>query len=780
MNNETILLKLASAIRSSSRYNPDVQVAPDCILWPDKDRQWEAIIPRLQNDIPELFVLGEYDTEKKTGPAIWLRCVIANQVAELEFSDEYIPILYLPGIGRQDLRAVENCQDQLKPLAELQYRGVIWSQLNSKDWTILAFLKSDQGGLGLDVSQDDKTKSAMQMALYRLLDEKVDLLRGKKLEKDYFNTLMTGGDPIRDLLQWLDQGDAFRDSQGKNEWIAFTEVCKSQLAFDPENDGLLEGAAKLAEHTGPWKSIWERFCEAPSRYSNIPNQIRKVPPPTATFFWQMDTGEFDGWPQWNEDRERVLRSELKQIGDFPAHEGRKKLENLAKEHVRRKSLVWAELGYSPLAKAVEYLSNLAKTTSDALAAGTVNDLANEYQNWGWKADEAVLKSLAPISSAEDLDAVSIVIRSIYLPWKEESALYLQNKWETDDKKINISSQIKEECVLFIDGLRFDCAKRLIEILEQKDLSVEEYVRWSALPSLTGTGKYVAAPIDGANYIKEEPEPYNFEPFTNYEFKKALNEKGWTVAEQSSPYLEKSTLDAPKLWAEYRNIDHEGHDRGWKLAKHLDAMFTEIGEKINELVSNGWKTIRIVTDHGWLLLPGGLPKTELASALTENKWGRCASIKPGAECKEKLFPWYWNPNYYFAFAEGISCYKSGQEYTHGGLSLQECLLLDIVVKAPEKETKTESTIEITDVVWKGLRCNVAVDGNFNDLLLDIRTQAGNETSSIVMSSKPIKDTGIGSVVIEDEDLEGSDAVIVLLNENGQLMAQVDTIIGLGSE
>jgi hypothetical protein len=52
----------------------------------------------------------------------------------------------------------------------------------------------------------------LQLALYRLLDEDVFLLKGKRLDKDYFNTLLTGGDPIRDLLQWLDQGDALTRS----------------------------------------------------------------------------------------------------------------------------------------------------------------------------------------------------------------------------------------------------------------------------------------------------------------------------------------------------------------------------------------------------------------------------------------------------------------------------------------------------------------------------------------------------------------------------------------
>ena len=125
-----IIDRLIQAIRSAAVYDPDVQVAPACILWPDRDRQWEAIIPRLQNELPELLVLGNYEPDKRMGPAIWLRCVIAEKNEDIVITGSTPPILYLPGVSRQDLRAVESCPDPLKPLAELQYRGVIWSQTN--------------------------------------------------------------------------------------------------------------------------------------------------------------------------------------------------------------------------------------------------------------------------------------------------------------------------------------------------------------------------------------------------------------------------------------------------------------------------------------------------------------------------------------------------------------------------------------------------------------------------------------------------------------------------
>ena len=58
------------AVRSAAVYNSDVQAAPLCILWPDGDRQWEPVAARLQVELLEMFILGDYDVEKHTGPPI--------------------------------------------------------------------------------------------------------------------------------------------------------------------------------------------------------------------------------------------------------------------------------------------------------------------------------------------------------------------------------------------------------------------------------------------------------------------------------------------------------------------------------------------------------------------------------------------------------------------------------------------------------------------------------------------------------------------------------------
>ena len=37
-----------------------------------------VVIQRLQNELPEFFILGDYDPGKQICPAIWLKCVLAG------------------------------------------------------------------------------------------------------------------------------------------------------------------------------------------------------------------------------------------------------------------------------------------------------------------------------------------------------------------------------------------------------------------------------------------------------------------------------------------------------------------------------------------------------------------------------------------------------------------------------------------------------------------------------------------------------------------------------
>jgi len=773
-----VINHLCKAIHNTALFDPNIVTRPACILWPDYERQWEPVIKTLQNELPELFILGDYDPQSRKGPAIWLRCAIAGQIKGIIVPISFPPIIYLPGYSRQNLRPVSNCPEPLKPLAELQYRGQIWSQANNKDWTVLAFLQSKQGGLGLDVAQDADSRKAMCVALPYFLDEDVDLSREKRLDKDYFNTLLSG-DPDKELLKWLDQGDNYKAALAKTHWEAFLEICKSRYGFNPDNDGIIRGAEFLANHEGPWQKPWERFCEAPNRYLNIPLQIRKCTSPRDTLFWNTDDGSrFGGWPQWNEEQENDLGKELMAIEKLAPHEARKKIINLEEKHKYRRSLVWAELGDAPLAKSLEYLAKISNLTMKGLNAGTIADLEKLYIEYGWEIDYSMLKTLKYIEKEADFDAVLKVINTIYTPWLEDSARYLQNLLREDvscymTKKKETDYQ-DGDCILFVDGLRFDLAKMLSKNLSKNNFNVLEETTWAALPTVTATGKAAVTPV--TEKITGFTDNTEFEPSVaatgqrvdTSRLRSLMAESGWLVLEAGT-----NGDGTGKAWCEFGDIDKEGHERGWKLAKYINAKLSEIRDKIISLFNAGWKRVIIVTDHGWLLLPGGLPKTDIHKSLTENKWGRCAAIKSGVDVKD-LYPWYWNPTQFFTLANGINCFISGKEYAHGGISLQECLNLRLVVtEIPVKQNN--DTVDIANITWKGLRCVVLTGGNSTDLFLDIREQPGNAASSVVEQVNVFRDDGTASVVISDDSLEGKNAVIVIIDEKGTLICQKNTTI-----
>src|ERR1022692_194990 len=149
----TLAEQLAATLRIAAQaYAAGDQVAPCAVLWPDPERLWECVMSELGPILPELFLLGSYVPEKRTGPALWLRCIEAR-VIEGAPSAGSTPIFYLPGISREKLRAAEDCPQELAALVELQYRGVMWLYVNGKEWTPYAFLVSNHGGLKLDVAK---------------------------------------------------------------------------------------------------------------------------------------------------------------------------------------------------------------------------------------------------------------------------------------------------------------------------------------------------------------------------------------------------------------------------------------------------------------------------------------------------------------------------------------------------------------------------------------------------------------------------------------------------
>ena len=215
---------------------------PAAILWPDPERQWLALVPQLRASLPPLFVLGDYAAEARTGPAIWLRCVV-DRTVETAPPAGVAPIFYLSGVSRDQLRAGVDCPVPLQPLIELQYRGTTWHQKNGRPWTVEAFLASV---CGLDLALDARTREAMLRALSALADVDLSSLRGRRLDAADFDSL-TVGDPVRDLLKWMANPKSFRAGLDDDQWASFCSLVKGGFGFSPRDGDVEEAATLLAK-----------------------------------------------------------------------------------------------------------------------------------------------------------------------------------------------------------------------------------------------------------------------------------------------------------------------------------------------------------------------------------------------------------------------------------------------------------------------------------------------------------------------------------------------------
>jgi hypothetical protein len=767
----TVLGALGAALRAAAAYNKHDQAAPVAVLWPDKDRHWEPLIPRLREALAVL-TLGPYDPATRTGPAIWIRCMVERALPEADWPADAVPVVYLPGVSKQELRAVEECPRLLQPLAELQYRGVLFTHKNGRDWTIPGFIQAPDAGIGAAVAEDTATKDAARNALLKLADTTVDALRAQApLNAAFFNDLLNP-DPVLQLLRWMDAPEAQRTAATPEEWAAFRATCQSQFGLDPDKDGALTAAQRLGDGEGSWSVVWSRFAEAPTKYKGLPDLLRAAKPakPDSLFYNR------ECWPQETEQAEAELRDELNGLAVKTGPQAAAAIQALESHHAVRRQWVWHILGLSPLAGAMPALARMAQAVQTPLAGSTPTAIAEAYAAGGWRADAAMLECLGAVSAAEDATAVKGVVRALYAPWLLAAAAAFQNAVKsaplpTAHPAAAPGQPKPGRCILFADGLRLDTAKLLEQELVSHGVDVTAKWQFGAQPGVTDTGKPAVSPVAGAIRAGEglgTKVASDDVKVTADILRRELAAAGWQV-------LAEDEAGDPNgsAWTECGRLDSCGHAEGWRLAMRLGEVIDELVERIRFLLKAGWSEVRVVTDHGWLLLPSGLPKAELAEHLTEVMKGRCARLKPVTAPPHQSAPWYWDPAVTVSAAPGISCYTAGKEYEHGGLSPQECVLPVLTVRQPDA---LKQPAAVSEAKWVGLRCRILATGDSKGVSAALRTKPADPATSLSGQPVPLDANGKAGLLVEDDSAEGSAAVIVLLGPSGQVISQKSTIVG----
>jgi hypothetical protein len=299
---------------------------------------------------------------------------------------------------------------------------------------------------------------------------------------------------------------------------------------------------------------------------------------------------------------------------------------------------------------------------------------------------------------------------------------------------------------------------------------------TAFATTTATAKPAITPL--IDEILGQALPEDFTPAfrsskatTAAEIRKALTAVGYTVLADDELNLPSSA--EARGWLETGDLDHRGHQLQNDLPRQIHSEIERLALRIQKLLDAGWRSVKVVTDHGWLFCPDGLPTAELPKHLTASKWARCAAIKGESQVPVPTAAWSWNPSEQFATPNGAACFNTGGSYSyaHGGISLQECLTPVLVVSGGASNAPAAA---ITEISWKGLRCNLEVSGATAGIMADLRRETAGGPS-VATTAKPV-DIGGARLLVEDDELEGAAAVAVLLSPDGRVIAQRRTVVG----
>ncbi len=767
---ETTMVEAIKASLDFAARSGDGTVTPVAVLWTDADGQWMPALRALQAAIPYLYVLGPYRPEERTGPVIWLKCVIERVLPDCMPSADSVPILYLPKVSRQELRAGGDCPRDLMPLIELQYRGVAWHQRNGRDWTIDTFVVSEQG-IGLDIAGDVRTREAMYRSLPVLVVEPLTHLRGRRLHADDFDRLSVE-DPVRDVLTWMNGPEQFQKAADETRWSSFRSVCRETYKFDPATDTPSLAASGILNGDAAFEDVWKRFAEAPQLYPALYAVMGQAQARDLLARQERN-------PTVNDREEATLRKDLAVAVGKPHHEACAAVVALDQHHGVRRNWVWSRVGRAPIVISLKFLADLARRADKPISSPSITEMIEFYAAGGWEADRAALESILQVRAPADVDLVGKVVKALYAPWLDQTARNFQSLVSANATGFRELAQPvdgeKGACVLFADGLRFDVGGMLQEVLEARGAKVRVAHRIAPLPTVTATGKPFASPahdmVEGTAITEDFAPVFSStkQPVTAERLRQAMASQGVEIIEGGQ--MRMASNAGKGGWAEIGEIDSLGHKLNARLVDQIEREIEAIADRVMDLLNAGWGRVRIVTDHGWLLMPGDLPKVELPPSLVARKGHRAAAVKGDSIVKLPTYPWHWNPQVVVVSPPGIGVFYADIEYAHGGVTLQECVIPDILVELGQRAHGAE----IVKIDWKGMRCRISVKTEATDLTVDLRLNR-NDTKSIAAGAKVLTESGEVTIIVDDDSHEGAGAVVVVLDPAGKVLTYTATTVG----
>ncbi len=363
--------------------------------------------------------------------------------------------------------------------------------------------------------------------------------------------------------------------------------------------------------------------------------------------------------------------------------------------------------------------------SEAQSSKTCADLVTAYTNRWWQLDWLHLRIRAACSKETGLEKVRWVTDLAYFDYVAQINQLFTDLVEREgiwppEGTTGVES-LRESlwragrgrrAVIMADALRWDLGKRIKEKLGEECV-LECFM--ATLPTKTPFGMATLLPLDaqqvtvdftasggpdirqgtGGNLAEREGRKRCLESAVC-----GKNGRARVHFVDLGALLQGSTVPNVPLVVVFDNtIDEQGEKGTEQLPTLAEQLVANLQRAIERLHAAGIGVVHVVTDHGFLLLPGdaidALGRPEVPVTCVYAREERWAALKPDAPPAD-VFRMVLSlaPEHILGFPRGIRTLTKASPYLHGGISLQECVITHLESRMGAPQARLRVDVRVT--------------------------------------------------------------------------------------
>ncbi|MBI3970177.1 MAG: PglZ domain-containing protein [Chloroflexi bacterium] len=280
---------------------------------------------------------------------------------------------------------------------------------------------------------------------------------------------------------------------------------------------------------------------------------------------------------------------------------------------------------------------------------------------------------------------------------------VRRQTQTFDRYVDPELKERRKTAYFlVDSLRYEMGRDLVDALQDLGAMAIEAAT-SVLPTTTPCGMAALLPgADGALTLVEQRG--DLVPAVGGTPLPGVNERKALLAERFGDRFFDTTLGDVLSWSQQRlgsrigtadfvvvrtqDIDAFGEGfSSYQARKIMSEVIGDLRQAAMRLASLGFQTLVFASDHGHVFVPEALagevvspPAGEWIAKKRRSLLGRAQASAPGVLVLRAHDMGIVGGADDFAVASGFKTFQAGTEYFHEGLSLQECVLPVVVVRA----------------------------------------------------------------------------------------------------